>query len=205
MSVVILLVSLLGASAGLSDSKRIVGAYGVLLAILVVLQLGLLIYGFSRHDQVDTLLDSAWQTAYDSDPRSLQDIETRLQCCGFASVDDRAVPKDSMKACARSPAFGYKVPCKNQLQQAYSRHEHAVLGVISVIEILQILALVAAVFLYKRIPSDDVLEFGRRSDHSRALLRGMRDEDQGLLNDQGQQQSGAYDEDSRYGTVTTLR
>jgi len=83
-------------------------------------------------------MDSAWQAAYESDPRSLQDIETRLQCCGFAAIDDRAVPKDSKNACAHSPAFGYKVACKKQLRDAYSHHESTVLGVISAIEILQV-------------------------------------------------------------------
>ena len=67
------------------------------------------------------------------------------------------------------------------------------------------MALLATLILLNRIPSDDVLESGRRSDHSRALLRSMREEDQGLLQDQDQQQSGAYDEDSRYGTNITQR
>lgn len=83
-------------------------------------------------------MDNAWQNAYDNNPRALQDIETRLQCCGYETVTDRAIPKSSKLACRQSPAFGYDISCKDQLKHSYSRHEAVILGVITAVEILQV-------------------------------------------------------------------
>ena len=65
----------------------------------------------------------------------------------------------------------------------------------------------ATVTLLKRIPTDDRIDFDRQNEHSRALLRGMREEDQGLLQDQAQPSSTTYDENGNlhYGTVNQQR
>jgi hypothetical protein len=84
------------------------------------------------------MLDKAWQKAYDTNERGLQDVETRLHCCGYESVMDRAVPKTSKDACIKSPAFGYKVSCKQQLQDAYYDHERLTIASITGIEALQV-------------------------------------------------------------------
>ncbi|KAG0054775.1 hypothetical protein BGZ83_010451 [Gryganskiella cystojenkinii] len=185
-----------------------VGRYVILLSILVALQLGFLIYGFIRQDKVDVLLDGAWQNAYETNPRSLQDIETRLQCCGYATVDDRAIPKDSKDACLLSPAFGYKISCKDQLRDSYLNHESAVMGVVAATEVLQVLALIATASLLNKIPHDGNVDFQRRNEHSRALLRGMCEEDRDLDPAvQSPSSDAAHDNggSSRYGSITTPR
>ncbi|KAF9964901.1 hypothetical protein BGZ70_005742 [Mortierella alpina] len=120
LSAVVFLISILGCASAISEIKRVIVTYGVLLSILIVLQLFLLIYALTRHDQ------------------TLQDLETRLHCCGYETVTDRAVPKTSKYACRDSPAFGYQTACKEQLKDAYSRHEGMFLGVIAGIEVLQV-------------------------------------------------------------------
>ncbi|KAF9084804.1 hypothetical protein BGX23_010196 [Mortierella sp. AD031] len=179
LSLIVFLVSVLGGVAALSQSKRIVVTYGTMLSILVLLQLIFLIYAMIRHDQVDKMLDNAWQKAYDTNERALQDLETRLQCCGYATVEDRAIPKTSKDACIRSPAFGYSVSCKQQLQEAYDAHERWTVASITGIEGLQLLALLATITLLKRLPSDDSIEDRYSTEHSQRLLRGLRSEDEG--------------------------
>ncbi|KAG0210560.1 hypothetical protein BGX28_009196 [Mortierella sp. GBA30] len=177
LSGIIFLVSILGCSSALSDIKRVIGTYGVLLSMLVVLQLVILIYALTRHDQVDTILDKAWQNAYDNHPETLQDLETRLHCCGYETVDDRAVPKAYKNACRESPAFGYRTSCKKQLKHAYMRHEKVLIGTITGIEVLQILALVSTMVLFSKLPSYEEIGASYRSEHSQRVFRGLREED----------------------------
>ncbi|OAQ32895.1 Tetraspannin-domain-containing protein [Linnemannia elongata AG-77] len=179
LSLVVFLVSILGGVTALSPSRRIAYTYGTLLSILVVLQLTFLIYAMIRHDHVDIMMDNAWQKAYDTDERALQDLETRLHCCGYENVTDRAVPKTYKEACLNSPAFGYGVSCKQQLQDAYYDHERMIIAAITGVEALQLLALLATIALLKKLPSDDMIEDRYSAEHSQRLLRGLRNEDEG--------------------------
>ncbi|KAF9934854.1 hypothetical protein FBU30_010827 [Linnemannia zychae] len=178
MSVIDFLVSLIGSICALSRSKRISIAYGTLLTILVVLQLVFLAYIMIRHDHMDILLDKAWQNLYDTNERALQDLETRLHCCGYQSVVDRAVPMDSRDACIKSPAFGYNTPCKKQLQQTYGTYELLTIVSITSIECLQLLALLATIALWRRLPSDDSIDGYLSAESSQRLLDGLRREDE---------------------------
>ncbi|KAG0248940.1 hypothetical protein BG011_009723 [Mortierella polycephala] len=178
MGMVVLAVSLVGLTSVIVEFRRLFGAYAIMLCFLVLFQLVVLIYTLTQHNKVDTLMDKAWQNAYDNNPRTLQDIETRLQCCGYETVTDRAIPKTSKLACRQSPAFGYDISCKDQLKHSYSRHETAILGVITAVEILQILALVSSMILWTKLPTDDEIDEQHRRDHSHRLFRGLRDEDQ---------------------------
>ncbi|KAF8942166.1 hypothetical protein BGZ47_006760 [Haplosporangium gracile] len=180
LSLVVFLVSVLGGISALSLSKRIAYTYGTMLSILILLQLIFLIYALIRHDRVDMILDNAWQNAYETNERGLQDLETRLHCCGYENVKDRAVPKTSKKACINSPAFGYRVSCKQQLQDAYYDHERLTIAAITGIGALQLLALLATIALMKKLPSDDTIEDRYSTEHSQRLLRGLRSEDEGL-------------------------
>ncbi|KAF9136236.1 hypothetical protein BGW39_003681 [Mortierella sp. 14UC] len=179
LSLIVFLVSVLGGVCALSQSKRIAATYGTLLSILVLLQLIFLIYAMVRHDHVGKMLDNAWQKAYDTNERGLQDLETHLHCCGYESVTDRAVPKYPKDACITSPAFGYRVSCKQQLQEAYEDHERLTIASITGIEGLQLLALLATIVLLKKLPSDDTIEDRFSTEHSQRLLRGLRSEDEG--------------------------
>ncbi|KAF9959314.1 hypothetical protein BGZ72_009891 [Mortierella alpina] len=179
LSGIVFLISILGCACAVSEIKRVIGTYGVLLSVLIVLQLFMLIYALTRHDQVDSILDTAWQNAYNNQPQTLQDLETRLHCCGYETVTDRAIPKTSNYACRDSPAFGYQTACKAQLKDAYSRHESAFLGVIAGIEVLQILALVCTMALFSELPSYEEIGTRYRSEHSQRVFRGLRDENPG--------------------------
>ncbi|KAK3844418.1 MAG: Tetraspanin family-domain-containing protein [Linnemannia gamsii] len=178
LSLIVFLVSVLGNICALSQSKRVAVTYGTLLSILVLLQFIFLIFAMVRHDHVDKMLDNAWQKAYDTNERALQDLETRLHCCGYETVTDRAVPKTSKDACITSPAFGYRVSCKQQLQESYEDHERLTIASITGIEGLQLLALLATIALLKMLPSDDTIEDRFSTEHSQRLLRGLRSEDE---------------------------
>ncbi|KAI8357680.1 hypothetical protein B0O80DRAFT_424671 [Mortierella sp. GBAus27b] len=147
-------------------------------SLLVLLQLGLIIYTLTRHYKVDDILDLAWQKAYDHEPRILQDLETSRGCCGYSSVGDRAIPKSSKYACRDSPAFGYDTSCQRQLRQSFLRHENTILGLVAGVQFLQLLALASAMLLWAHLPSDDQIEEQYRGEHSQRLLQGLREEDQ---------------------------
>ncbi|KAG0381152.1 hypothetical protein BGX24_009099 [Mortierella sp. AD032] len=153
LSLIVFLVSVLGNICALSQSKRVAVT-------------------------VDKMLDNSWQKAYDTNERALQDLETRLHCCGYETVTDRAVPKTSKDACIASPAFGYRVSCKQQLQESYEDHERLTIASITGIEGLQLLALLATIALLKMLPSDDTIEDRFSTEHSQRLLRGLRSEDE---------------------------
>ncbi|KAF9905805.1 hypothetical protein EC991_001281 [Linnemannia zychae] len=198
LSVIVFLASVLGGVCALSQSKRIAATYRATLSILVLLQLIFLIYAMARHDHVDKILGNAWQKAYDTNERGLQDLETRLHCCGYESVTDRAVPKYRKDACITSPSFGYKVSCKHQLQEAYEDHERLAVASITGIEVLQLLALLATIALLK-FSSDDTIEERFSTEHSRRLLRGLRSEDEGRAGYDNQ--SGSTDTRGGYGST----
>ncbi|KAF9182828.1 hypothetical protein BGZ51_009217 [Haplosporangium sp. Z 767] len=200
MGIVVFVISIIGLASVIVEFKRLFGAYAIMLCFLVLFQLVVLIYALTQHDKVDTLMDKAWQNAYDNNPRTLQDIETRLQCCGYETVTDRAVPKTSKLACRQSPAFGYDVSCKDQLKDSYTRHEAAVLGAITAIEILQILALLSSMVLWSKLPTDDEIDEQYRREHSQRLFRGLRDEDQGRSRDI---QVAAGDDRGGYGAIAS--
>ncbi|KAG0294247.1 hypothetical protein BGZ96_001550 [Linnemannia gamsii] len=199
LSLIVFLVSVLGGICALSLSKRIAVTYGTMLSILVLLQLIFLIYAMIRHDRVDNLLDNAWQKAYDTNERGLQDLETRLHCCGYKSVMDRAVPKTFKDACIKSPAFGYSVSCRQQLQEAYYDHERLTIASITGVETLQLFALLAAIALLNRLPSDDTIENRFSTEHSQRLLRGLRAEDEGRAGNGDQ--FGSADTRGGYGST----
>ncbi|KAF9145320.1 hypothetical protein BGX30_009570 [Mortierella sp. GBA39] len=178
LGLVVFLVSVLGGISALSLSKRIAYIYGTQLLILVLLQLIFLIYAMIRHDHVDSVMDNAWQKAYDTNERTLLDLETRFHCCGFEKVTDRAVPKTYKEACINSPAFGYNVSCKQQLQNAFYSHERLTIAAITGVVALQLLAL-TTIALVKRLLSDDTIEDRFSAEHSQRLLRGLRSEDEG--------------------------
>ncbi|KAG0330221.1 hypothetical protein BGZ99_007082 [Dissophora globulifera] len=177
LSLLIILVSLLGCSAAMSSSKLVLGIYGIVVALLALFQVSDIIYAITLHDKVDDILNKAWQNAYDNDPRVLQDLETRLGCCGYATIGDRAIPKSSRYACRESPAFGYSVPCRATLKEAYLHHENMYLGFVSAIQFLQLIALAATVALWTQLPRDEETEEQYRAEHSGRLLRGLREED----------------------------
>ncbi|KAI1314537.1 hypothetical protein EDD11_002012 [Mortierella claussenii] len=199
LSLFIFLVSLLGCAAALAESRTILGT------------LSLIIYALTQHDNVDSLLDQAWDKAYEHNPRMLQDIETRLQCCGYASVGDRAIPKTSPFACRESPAFGYRSSCQQQLKQSYFRHENALLSFVIGIQFLQILALTATVTLWSQLPSGEEVEDRYRTEHSQRLLRGLQAEDQeqrryrGTTVIQGDGQGTGGGSDGLYGSTGRIR
>ncbi|KAF9935744.1 hypothetical protein BGZ65_003077 [Modicella reniformis] len=186
LSLFIFLVSLLGCAAALTESKPVLSAYGViqlqygiLVVLLVLLQLSLIIYALAQHDKMDDILDMAWQRAYDKNPQIIQDLETRLGCCGYSSVGDRAIPKSSKFACRESPAFGYNVSCQRELRDSYIRHETVLLGFATGIQFLQVvLALASTVALWSQLRGLDQIERQHREEYSRGLLRDLREEDQ---------------------------
>ncbi|KAF9423336.1 hypothetical protein BGZ94_008325 [Podila epigama] len=130
---------------------------------------------------VEGALDQAWQNAFDNHPKTLQDLEIRLHCCGFEDVTDRAVPKN----CRYSPAFGYETSCKAQLRESYMHHENMVITAITIVEALQILALVATMVLWSKLPRGDELDEQYRTEHSRSLLRGLQEDDRRQAATQG--------------------
>ncbi|KAF9360817.1 hypothetical protein BGX26_007579 [Mortierella sp. AD094] len=201
LSMLILVVSVIGCTSTLMESKRLIFTYGVMVSILVISQFSLVIYTLAQQGKLASILDQAWQDSYDFRPRKLRDIETRLSCCGFSSVEDRAIPKTSPDACRRSPAFGYQISCQDQLVGSYAMNESAMLTCVACIQILQLLSLASAVVLWLQIPLDEVIEGQYSVEHSARLLRGLREEDLGQRQ-QPNASSSQVQEQAGYGSIS---
>lgn len=111
------LVSLLGMYTAFNESSTSYRVYfGVLLALLLI-QVLVSSMALARQGDVDLMLYDAWDRAYDRDPQALVRLEKSYGCCGFASLHDRAVPKD----CADNGAFGFVIPCRDRLGRPIKR------------------------------------------------------------------------------------
>ncbi|KAF9209758.1 hypothetical protein BGZ49_001400 [Haplosporangium sp. Z 27] len=176
LSLLIFFISAFGVASTLAEDKRMISTIG-------------------------SMLDQTWQNSYDNSARKLKQIETSLYCCGFSSIEDRAIPKSSPDACRKSRAFGYQVPCQDQLKESYDIHSSATLTCVICIQALQLLALVFAIALWPQIPRDDELEGQYLVEHSERVLRGLQEEDQ-----EQRQQSNAgpsQGQERGYGSIST--
>lgn len=171
------LVSFVGCFGAASESRPILYSYFAVLLLLVITQAILGIVTIVNQDKIDNFLDSAWQDAYDRHPRVIRDIQNEFSCCGFRKPTDRSVPKTKPDSCQNSPYFGYDTPCFESLKEAYSSYQTA-LWIVGIFALLvQIGALVATWLLIDRIPTEEELERGYRSEHAR-LVGGTRRRDQ---------------------------
>ncbi|KAF9175532.1 hypothetical protein BGX21_000722 [Mortierella sp. AD011] len=202
LSMLILVASVIGCASTLTESRRLVFLYGVILSTLVISLFGLVIYTLVQQAKLGSILDKAWQDSYDLHPRKLKDIETRLSCCGFSSVEDRSVPKTSPDACWKSPAFGYQTSCQDPLMESYAMNKSVTLTCVICIEILQLLSLASAAVLWLQIPLDEVIEGQYSAEHSARLLRGLQEEDQGRRR-QSNASSSQVQEQAGYGSTSS--
>ncbi|KAF8985071.1 hypothetical protein BGZ46_006033 [Entomortierella lignicola] len=201
LSLLIFFTSAFGVASTLIEDKRMISTYGVMVSFLVITQLGFIIYTIVQHGKIGSMLDQTWQNSYNNSARKLKQIETSLSCCGFSSIEDRAIPKSSPDACRKSRAFGYQVPCQDQLKESYDIHSSATLTCVICIQALQLLALVSAIALWPQIPRDDEVEGQYLVEHSERVLRGLQEEDQ-----EQRQQSNAgpsQGQERGYGSIST--
>jgi hypothetical protein len=172
MGILVFLVSIIGCCGAIWEHRPVLISYLVILFVLVVIQLIAVIITLVDHQNIENILDKAWQTAYDNHPRVIRDIEEEYSCCGFRGTTDRAVPKRSPDACIKSPWFGYDKPCFDSLYHAYERHEKSLIIWGIILAVMQVLALVCTYILVVFIPSENVRERQYRAEHERLVQEG---------------------------------
>ncbi|KAG0344282.1 hypothetical protein BG004_004595 [Podila humilis] len=123
---------------------------------------------------IGDLMDHAWQKAYNNNKQTIQDLETRLQCCGYADITDRSAPAN----CANSPAFGYTTSCKARIYDTLTYRQNATITIVTAIELLQIMALTAGLVLWSKLPRENEIDSRYRDEHSRRILQGLSQEDE---------------------------
>ncbi|KAF0553305.1 Tetraspannin-domain-containing protein [Gigaspora margarita] len=183
--IAILLISITGCCGGLAENKPILWAYFIVLLLLIVLQIIAAIITLADTQNVEKVLDTWWQVAYNDNPRIIRDIEDKYSCCGFSNVTDRAVPKKSPDACTKSSWFGYDKPCLQVLTSAYKHHQIAIGAWGIILAFIQILALIAAYVLLVNLPTPEQRDRDYRTEHERLIKMGRNV-------DPDQQQSKPY-------------
>jgi hypothetical protein len=176
LGVLVFLISVTGCFGAIAESRPILVTYFVVLLILVIAQVIAAIVTLVDSQNVERILDTAWEKAYQQHPAIIRDIEDEYACCGFKNTTDRAVPKRTPDSCIKSPWFGYDKPCLASLENSYMRHQTmlAVWGII--LAIIQILALISAYLLITFLPTPEERERIYRAEHER-LVRIGRGED----------------------------
>ncbi|KAJ1650872.1 hypothetical protein IWQ61_008429 [Dispira simplex] len=151
MGAAVFLVSFLGCYGTMFEKRGVLLAYAIPLLLLVLIQLMLALYAVVHQVTVQVGLDVAWQNAYDRHPKLLRDIQDEYGCCGFKTVQDRAIPKTSPNACVESPVFGYNRPCFEVLQRGYQTELRVLVISEFVLIICQALALLCVTIMYKQL------------------------------------------------------
>jgi hypothetical protein len=179
VGVFVVFVSIIGCCGAVWEHKPTLLVYFTILLVLIVFQFIAAAVTLADTKNIDYILDSAWQNAYDHHPKVIREIEDEYACCGFRNITDRAVPKYPADACTKSDWFGYKTPCFDNLYDAYRRHQQTfgIWGI--VLALIQIFALLFAYVLIKFLPSPDQRERQYLSEHERLVQQGRGRESYG--------------------------
>ncbi|KAJ1825795.1 hypothetical protein LPJ73_009168 [Coemansia sp. RSA 2703] len=139
-------VSFLGIAGSIKRSQHIFGTYSALLTLLVVVQvIGLLVI-WLRPEHIEDRFGQAWEKLYEDDQDTIRYIEKDLQCCGFKSPIDMAVPKN----CSVKKHYGFVTGCLEPLEHQWHAKRHAMLWAGLAIVGAQVVALLMGAELARR-------------------------------------------------------
>ncbi|CAG8476003.1 13403_t:CDS:2 [Ambispora leptoticha] len=139
------LVSFLGCFGAANEQPVILTFYFGLLFILVISQIAVGSLAFSYRQDVDSILEKTWSTAFQENPKLIINLEKYLQCCGFDDITDRAVPPN----CSRE--FKFDVPCHDSMRVALMNSLQTI-GVVGVVlGIMELTGLLFAAVLFIRL------------------------------------------------------
>ena len=146
IGVIISIVSFLGCFGAANEKGMLLKTYFALLVILVILEISVGIAAYGRRDTIPQLAGEAWATtAKGNNNGTLVQIESLLQCCGYASVTDYAVPEN----CAQT--LGFTVPCKDKLKESLQGSLNSIGGAGIAIGVIEIVGLIFSVIMFRKI------------------------------------------------------
>ncbi|KAJ3362612.1 hypothetical protein GGF32_005852 [Allomyces javanicus] len=151
----IFLVSFLGAFGTISENHAILYAFMIGLLALVGIQIVIAVIALANKGAVDSLMDEAWQKAYDEHPRVLRDVQEEYGCCGFRYTTDRAIPKSTPDACLKSVEFGYQVSCYRALIGGYKNIQTIVGAAGIILSAIQLIGVFLTYLLIRNLPAKD--------------------------------------------------
>ncbi|OAA79090.1 tetraspanin Tsp3 [Akanthomyces lecanii RCEF 1005] len=129
--------------------------------------------GFVRSKALDCVLDAEWQALYAArDGESIRFVQDTLRCCGYAAVDDRAFPFQSLIRQTCAEIYGRDRACQGPWRGAMETHSGIAFGVVLAVGLMQILGLVlmrsgTSWWTALRTPEDE--EEQGYDEHSRLL------------------------------------
>lgn len=164
----VMIISALGIYAATSESSGLLQFYFGCMMLLLLFQVVLSSLALARQADVDAQLYDAWGRAVYQDQPLIQKIEKTLGCCGFASLHDRAIPRD----CAEDEAFGFMEPCRDKLGHPVKATLQTLGFLGLVLAALQALALLMTVTLYGDVVGGGGTRgWGRTLQEHRTLLQ----------------------------------
>jgi len=95
----ITVIGCVGLCAAHRESRFLLGLYLFILLLLLVGQLGSVIFGFVEKGNLPTILEKLWYN--ETSPEIRQKIEARFNCCGFTSpiCANDTIPSNSTRTC----------------------------------------------------------------------------------------------------------
>ncbi len=88
---------------------------------------------------LDCLLDAEWDALYAArDGEAIRFVQDTLQCCGYAAVDDRAFPFQSLIKQTCGEIYGRDRACKVPWRAAMETHSGIAFGVVLAVGLMQV-------------------------------------------------------------------
>ncbi|KAI8647012.1 Tetraspanin family-domain-containing protein [Parasitella parasitica] len=138
---IITLASFIGCFGAHLEHTGFLNTYSSITAIALILELIIMGLAYTHQTQLDNYGSKSWDFFQQKDSRFLLELEQSIKCCGYESIQDRAVPKTC--AAALSVDIGCKQAVVSRIQQC---HQYITIAVIFLLA-TQLIALLVSVIL----------------------------------------------------------
>ncbi|KAI8336484.1 Tetraspanin family-domain-containing protein [Blakeslea trispora] len=150
MTIVLLVIGILLSIVGFVGSfgahlehVGFLNTYSSMAAIGLLSEIGLLGLFYLYRSKLDHYASKAWELFLKQDPQFLMDLENSFRCCGYSSIQDRAVPK----TCAIT--MNVTIGCRSFVETwAQEWHQWITIGVAVLLTLQSIILVISVIFGY---------------------------------------------------------
>ncbi|KAI9193688.1 Tetraspanin family-domain-containing protein [Polychytrium aggregatum] len=158
IGLIVSVVSFLGCFGAANEKGLLLKTYFAILILLIILELGVGIAGYTQRNGVVPLLETNWYQQVQNNNTLILTVEKSFGCCGFHNVTDSPLPTN----CAA--AYGYTQGCFSSLRDALQGSLSTIGGAGIVIGVIELVGLVFSVFLFIRIAAKEQATRGIMND-----------------------------------------
>jgi len=153
IGVIVTIVSFLGCFGAANEKGMLLKTYFALLMILIILEIAIGAAAYTKKDQVEGLVESAWRDAFKSEATrsSIRGVENMFNCCGYSTIHD-APGSDN---CADRYKPDEPPSCRDLVIATLKGSLNSVGGVGIAMGIIQLIGLIFSAILFRRIASKE--------------------------------------------------